>query len=74
MNIAEKSLHLLIARMAWACEIKKRPGIEIPWYDYTSGFNVQPKPFLFDLDPRNQEKGKLVESTWLQGGNSTPLF
>jgi hypothetical protein len=74
MNIAEKSLNLLIARMAWACEIKKRPGVEVPWYDYTSGFNVQPKPFVFDLNPRNVEKRLLVERTWLQGTTGIPLF
>ena len=67
MNIAEKSLHLLVARIAWACEIRKKPDIEIPWYDYTSGFNVQPKPFVFELKPRSVEKERLVETTWLEG-------
>jgi hypothetical protein len=30
MNIAEQSLYLPIARMAWTCEIQKRPGVKIP--------------------------------------------
>ncbi|EXJ92987.1 hypothetical protein A1O3_01543 [Capronia epimyces CBS 606.96] len=64
MNIAENSLHLLVARMAWGVHVSKRPGIEIPLYDYTAGFNVQPKPFVFDLRARNELRKALIEQTW----------
>jgi hypothetical protein len=64
MNIAEKSIFILTARMAWACTIRKRPGIDVPWYDYTSGFNVQPKPFVFDLEARVPEKGAFIKKQW----------
>ena len=73
MNIAEASLHLLVARMAWACEIQKRPGFEVPLYDYTSGFNVQPMPFVFDLKARSETKGEMIERTWLEGKARNPM-
>jgi hypothetical protein len=44
-NIAERSLNILAARIAWRFEIGKKGGTDPPLYDYTSGFNVQPKPF-----------------------------
>ena len=61
MNIAERSLYILIARMGWACEIKKKPGVEVAWYDYTAGFNTQPKPFVFDLEVRGQHRWRVIE-------------
>lgn len=73
MNIAEKSLHILIARLAWATSITKRPGFEVPWYDYTAGFNVQPKKFVFDLKPRSEEKAKYVDQVWVEGKGRDPL-
>lgn len=73
MNIAERSLHILVARIAWATTIGKRPGFDVPWYDYTSGFNVQPKKFVFDLKPRSTSKAELVERVWLEGRSRDPL-
>lgn len=73
MNIAERSLNLLVARMAWATRISKRDGFDVPWYDYTSGFNVQPKKFVFDLKARSTSKAKFVERTWLKGKARDPL-
>jgi hypothetical protein len=72
MHIAERSLYLLIARMAWACEIRKMrtddgEEVDVPWYDYTAGFNVQPKPFRFELVARSEERGYMVERTWMEG-------
>jgi len=45
LNIAERSLYILIARIAWCCDISQRqsPNGEaiVPLsYDYTTGFNV----------------------------------
>jgi len=65
MNIAEKSLYLLVARIAWACTISKRPNVDVPWYDYTAGFNTQPKKFSFDLKARLGRE-VLVEESWLE--------
>lgn len=65
MNIAEKSLYLLVARLAWACTISKRPNVEVPWYDYTPGFNTQPKRFSFDLKGRRGRE-RVVEANWLE--------
>ena len=66
LNIAEKSLHLLVARLAWAVKIekKRRKGVEVevPWYDYTEGFNVQPKPFEFELRARSEKRGGMLEA------------
>lgn len=73
MNIAENSLHLLIARMAWVAEISKKPGVDVLWYDYTAGFNVQPKPFVFDLKARTELRKKTVNRTWKLGKERNPM-
>lgn len=73
MNIAENSLHLLTARIAWAATITKRPGVEVPLYDYTAGLNVQPKPFVFDLKERSASRKELVNKTWTEGKARDPL-
>lgn len=44
-NVAEQSLYVLVARVAWCCDVRKRvgaDGVEITpeGYDYISGFNV----------------------------------
>ena len=47
MHIAERSLNILVAPIAWACDIKKKSGadgkeIDVPLYDYIGSINVQP--------------------------------
>lgn len=59
--------------MAWATEISQRAGVEVPLYDYTAGFNVQPKPFVFDLKPRSEARQRLVETTWEMGRERDPM-
>ncbi|PVH90895.1 cytochrome P450, partial [Periconia macrospinosa] len=68
VNIAERSLNILTARIAWACHISKKKDedgrdIDVPWYDYSAGFNVQPNWFPFALRPR---KGRdvIVDQCW----------
>ncbi len=73
MNIAENSLHLVVARIAWTANISKRPGVEVPLYDYTAGFNVQPKPFVFDLEVRSEKRKRVVDRTWDTGKDRNPL-
>jgi cytochrome P450 len=57
-NIAERSLNILVARIAWAAKFQKKKDenkveLPIPSYDYTVGFNFQPRFFPFDLKPRS---------------------
>lgn len=78
MNIAERSLYILTARIAWACEFSKKRGprgeeIEVPSYDYVSGFNTQPKPFPFELRPRSEQRRILVEQVWREAEATDPL-
>lgn len=45
MNIAERSLYIQIARIAWGCNLSRKKtaeGVDIipPSYDYAAGFNV----------------------------------
>ncbi|KIW10225.1 hypothetical protein PV08_11186 [Exophiala spinifera] len=72
MNIAENSLHLLVARIAWAATISPKPGVTVPEYDYTSGFNVQPKPFTFNLEARNG-RDAIIQRVWDAGKGRDPL-
>ena len=67
-NIAERNLYLLISRIAWACNINKAvdsgTGEEIvpPLYDYTAGFNAQPKWFPFQLTARSPERLAIIDT------------
>jgi Cytochrome P450 len=77
MNIAERSLFILTARILWACQMgKKRDSegieIEIPEYDYVAGFNTQPNFFEFELTER-KGRGKVVEEMYLESRKNDPL-
>lgn len=68
MNIAERSLYILTARIAWACHVEKKRDsngkiVDVPWYDYTNGFNVQPNWFPFSMTPR-KGRDKIVMRDW----------
>jgi cytochrome P450 len=72
LNIAERSLNLLVARIAWACDINAKEGWKYPDYDYTKGFNVQPNWFPFKLKAREgreylveQAHEKIWGTAWL---------
>jgi len=67
MNIAERSLNILVARLAWGCDISAKKGWKYGEYRYTTGFNVQPEKFPFGLKAREgREKlvGSEYESLW----------
>nr|OQO31889.1 hypothetical protein B0A51_01084 [Rachicladosporium sp. CCFEE 5018] len=72
LNIAERSLYILIMRIAWAADIRAKKdgqGRELlpPSYDYVTGFNVQPKPFKFDLTVRSGQQDvveKQYQEVW----------
>ena len=38
--------------------------MEVPWYDYCDGFNVQPNWFAFDLKARSEERWKVVKEAY----------
>lgn len=68
-NIAERSLNIQVAMILWATAISKAKDaagkpIDPPLYDYTVGFNAQPKWFPFSLEVRSKEKEKLIEQAY----------
>lgn len=68
-NIAERSLHILTARISWAVTLSKKKDdlgndLPLPFYDYTSGFNSQPKHFDFDLKLRTPERLDQISSAF----------
>lgn len=77
-NIAERNLYLLTARIAWACNLSKAidadgQEIEPPLYDYTSGFNAQPKWFPFRLSVRNSERLAIIDDDLERNARNDPL-
>lgn len=78
MHIAERSLNILVARIAWACNISKKidsdgKEVEVPLYDYVSGFNVQPNWFAFDLKVRSEERWDIVKEAYEHEMANDPL-
>jgi len=75
-NIAERSLNILVARIGWGCTIEKRivdgNAVHVPLYDYTSGFNVQPKPFAFELKAR-EGRQKIINEAYEESKRNDPL-
>lgn len=70
-TIASRSLNIMVARIGWACRISKKKtsdGTDImpPLYDYTRGFNAQPNPFAFSLEPRSKERMEAVEHAYAE--------
>lgn len=51
-NIAERSLYIEAAMIAWACDIRASKGKKPPSYDYVTGFNTRPNWFDFELTAR----------------------
>jgi cytochrome P450 len=78
MHIAERSLNLLTARVAWACDWTKardEQGKEVEYseYDYVDGFNVQPNPFPFEMKIREAGKLKIIQEARIEAGKHDPL-
>jgi hypothetical protein len=70
-NIAERSLHILTARIAWACNMSKKRDhdgneMPLPLYNYSKGFNTQPEHFDFDLVARSPERYEAVKAALLE--------
>lgn len=78
LNIAERSLHLLIARIAWACELKKAKDEngkekDVPLYNYSEGFNAFPLWFPFDLQVRGEDRLNIVKEEAEKSRQIDPL-
>lgn len=78
MHIAERSLYILVSRIAWACDIQKKYGddgkeIAVPLYDYCDGFNVQPNWFAFDLKVRSDKRWKILQEALRKEVDNDPL-
>jgi Cytochrome P450 len=78
MNIAERSLHLLTARIIWAFQLSHKLDaqgreIPIPLYNYTAGFNTQPEQFLFELAARSERKADIIKQAYSDSRNADPL-
>lgn len=71
--MAERSMNLQVANIAWACDISKKPGTTVPLYDYNTGFNVQLNWFPFDLKPRSEARVKIVEEGLRVAKQNGPL-
>lgn len=64
-NIAERSLNILTARIAWALKLSKKKDslgndLPLPLYDYTRGFNSQPNHFEFDIAAHSPQRAEQV--------------
>jgi cytochrome P450 len=77
-NIAERNLYILTSRIAWAVNVGKSKDeggkyIEPPLYDYTAGFNAQPKWFPFELKVRSPEKLAIIDAELERNAANDPL-
>jgi cytochrome P450 len=78
LNIAERSLHLLVARIAWACDIRKALNEEgeeeaVPLYDYVARMNTHPNWFPFELQARGEERLRIVKEAAERARLADPL-
>jgi hypothetical protein len=66
MDLVEVEFFVAIGAMAWASTISKKRDelgrdMYVPAHDYTTYLISRPKPFPFELKPRDEARGKLVE-------------
>jgi cytochrome P450 len=71
IHVAERSLFIGIARLAWAFDVNPATDSDgqpiIPDTDsYTSGFVVMPTPFKARLTPRSEKRAEIVRAEWKQ--------
>ena len=64
-EMAERSLFIQVASLSWACRISKKvvdgQEIPVPYYDYTDGSQSFPKPFTFEVRPRDPWKLEMLQ-------------
>lgn len=69
MDLVEVELFIAIGAMAWASTItRKRDALgrdmHVPSHDYTTYLISRPKPFPFELKPRNEERRRIVDTNY----------
>ncbi|KAG9606124.1 cytochrome P450, partial [Aureobasidium melanogenum] len=69
MDLVEVELFVAIGAMAWASTIsRKRDALgrdmHVPSHDYTTYLISRPKPFPFELKPRNEGRRRIVEKNY----------
>lgn len=78
-HVAELSVFLGIAMIAWVCNISKAKDdagqdITPPFYDFNIGFNVQPNKFPFKLEPRSKQRIDVLERAYENSLEADPLL
>lgn len=68
-SIAERSLNILTARIAWAATLSRKKDTQgnlmpLPLYDYCPGFNVQPNFFEFDVTARSPQRAEQIATAY----------
>ncbi|GAB1213345.1 hypothetical protein ATERTT37_002494 [Aspergillus terreus] len=68
-SIAERSLNILTARIAWAATLSRKKDADghlmpLPLYDYCPGFNVQPNFFEFDVIARSPKRAEQIAAAY----------
>lgn len=70
-EMAERSMFIQIASFGWACRICKKvvngEEIPVPYYDYTEGGQSFPKPFAFEVKPRDARRMEMLRESWSEG-------
>jgi cytochrome P450 len=67
-KLAENSLRIMIAKIAWALNIQKEEGKESEEVDtspvsaYQGGFLIAPKKFPVKITPRSEEHARILEN------------
>jgi hypothetical protein len=69
MDLVEVEFFVAIGAMAWSSTISKRRDalgrdMHVPAHDYTTYLISRPKPFPFEMRPRDEGRRKLVETNF----------
>jgi cytochrome P450 len=62
-HIAERSLYIETALIAWVGTLEEKPGFKPSQWEYTTGFNTHPKYLHFNFTTR-RGRGKLLEEQY----------
>ncbi|KAF7197168.1 Cytochrome P450 monooxygenase [Pseudocercospora fuligena] len=77
MHIAERSLTLLVAQIAWACDVRKKvEGIEevsVPLESFKDAMFLEPEMFQFHLTARSHERMELIAKATELSKEGDPL-
>jgi hypothetical protein len=77
-NLAERSLGIMLARMAWGFDVRKPVNpvtgtpIEVK-IEYEKAMNPPPSPFPCDFIPRSEERSTLLRQIVQESRKNDPL-